>query len=214
MQTDWHSFWRWNMKLELVVGSKGRWSPEGWCWVTDRGREREVLHRSRKLLLLAGTTEKTEEVRNNVDNSRHAGRQWSGQRVIHHNVDPTEQDHIYRGIRTDVEVVKTKRERGPYCFFFLSLHGENEGAEGLRYALLGGLSVPQRADWPAAHEGRISETATGRLHQPLQEGYARTFWLCQRHWVLQQRWRVARVRLVYKPPPPLPCETCLHLLAC
>lgn len=85
--------------------------------------------------------------------------------------------HIQRATRTDVEgaVVKTKAERAVF------LHGEHEGAEGLRYALLGGLSVPQRAHWAAAHEGGIPETQAGRLHQPLQEGYARTFRLCQRH---------------------------------
>lgn len=103
------------MKLELVVGCKGRWSPERWCWVTDRGREREVLHRSRKLLLLlAGWDYREDRGGTKQRRQQQAGRQ----RVIHHNVDPTEQDHIYRGIPTDVEVVKTKREPGPYCFFF------------------------------------------------------------------------------------------------
>ncbi len=87
--------------------------------------------------------------------------------------------HIYRPTPTHVEEVKTKAERAG--FFSSSSQGENEGAEGLRYALLSGLSVPQRADWAAAHEGGIPETQAGRLHQPLQEGYARTLRLCQRH---------------------------------
>lgn len=128
----------------------------------------------------AGTGEKTEEVRNNVDISR--------QRGIHHNVDPTVR-HIFPTVWADVPgaVVKTKAERAVF------VHGENEGAEGLRYALLTGLSVPQRADWAAAPEGGIPETQAGRLHQPLQEGYARTFRLCQRHWVLQQRRGMAGV---------------------
>lgn len=74
------------------------------------------------------------------------------------------------------------------------LSGDHEGAAGLRYALLAGLSVPQGADRAAAPEGGVPEAQDGRLHQPLQEGHARSLRLRQRHWVLQQRRRMARVR--------------------
>lgn len=114
--------------------------------MTDRGRERSDPPPEQEAAVLGLPRRQ----RRYKTTSTSAGRQ----RVIHHNVDPTEQEHIYRGTRTHVEgaVVKTKAEWAVFLFFFL-LHGENEGAEGLRYALLSGLSVPQRADWAAAHEG-------------------------------------------------------------
>lgn len=91
--------------------------------------------------------------------------------------------------------MKTKAEQAPR---FDCRTVKNEGPEGLWYALRGGLSVPQGADRGAAREGGIPETQAGRLHQPLQEGYARTLRLCQRHRVLQQRRRMAGVRQVDK----------------
>lgn len=73
--------------------------------------------------------------------------------------------------------------------------------DGLRYALLGGLSVPQRADGAAAPEGGIPAAQAGGLHQPLQERHAGTLRLRQRHRVLQQRRRVAGVRWAPRARP-------------
>lgn len=59
------------MKLELVVVTKGQWSP-GWLMLSDRQGEREIRSSTGAGSCCAGTTEKTEEVQNNVDISRQA----------------------------------------------------------------------------------------------------------------------------------------------
>lgn len=151
-----------------------------WCWMTDRGRERDPPPEQEAA---ARTTVNTEETPNNVD--------ISGRRDI----PPIPECRAKQGCDSRVSKSRWGGHSGENkAQRALSSQVDHEGAAGLRYALLGGLPVPQRAHRAAAHEGGIPETQAGGLHQPLQEGHAGTLRLCQRHWVLQQRRRMARVR--------------------
>lgn len=156
--------------LSLLGVRKGRGVPAGdAAWQTGGGGE--ILHWSRKLLL--GPTRLRSDTTTTTSTSAGVQAACRPRRAGAAFTEATEQ--MWRELRW-----KTTAGRP----FFLFLHAKNEGAEWLRYALLGGLSVPQRAHWGAVHQGGIPEAKAGGLHQPVQERHAWALRLRQRHWVL------------------------------
>lgn len=182
--------------------SKGQRGLGRWCCVTARGRKRDPPPEQEAAA--AGTVDTTEEVHKTTGILQHVDPRGAGVEFFY----TEDGEQMWRQLCWR----KTPLFFPFFCFcLLLFLHAENEGAEWLRYALLSGLSVPQRAHWGAARQGGIPEAAAGRLHQPLQEGHAGPLRLRQRHRVLQQRRGMAGVwwadEAPLPSPPPLPAET-------